>query len=174
MVDITIPHGTNSGHRRHTRQINSCVCFSCLMAHRKHWRDERVNKNFKIKSARKAWRERRKEGLPNPSLRKPVEQLTKRWAKIYENGTEKYSKHDVINKWGTDCHVCQLPIDMEAHSSPKWGPGWEAGFQVDHVIPVSRGGEDKLHNVKPIHALCNLRKGPKLMEELNLQEFVTK
>ena len=175
MVNISIPHGTNSGHRNHTRKLKDCVCFSCLMAHRRHWRDYRedsVETNNHINLRRQEWRKRRKAGLPNPSLRKPLDKLTRRRANIYINGTEPYTKEQVIERWGTDCHVCLQPINWNAPASPAKGPGWEAGGQIDHVVPISRGGEDKLDNLKPIHALCNLRKGTKLMEELNLSEFL--
>lgn len=171
MIKITVPHGTNAGHRKHTRVHKDCVCFSCLMAHRKHWRDTRVANRVTINSNRVAWRERRRDGIPNPSLRKPADQLSTRRAKIYENGTEPYTKQDVIDKWGTNCHLCGVAINWETHSHPKGGPGWEAGGQLDHVVPISRGGEDKLANVKPIHSLCNMRKGSKLMEELKMEEF---
>lgn len=32
-------------------------------------------------------------------------------------------------------------------------------FQVDHVIPLARGGEHSYANVQAAHAMCNLRKG---------------
>ena len=36
--------------------------------------------------------------------------------------------------------------------------GWENGLQIDHLIPISKGGPDTLINVRPTHGLCNLRK----------------
>lgn len=50
-------------------------------------------------------------------------------------------------------------------------PGWELGLQLDHVIPLSKGGTDLISNVFPSHGKCNLNKGSKiipcLMETLN-------
>jgi 5-methylcytosine-specific restriction endonuclease McrA len=38
----------------------------------------------------------------------------------------------------------------------------EGDFQVDHVIPIARGGLHGYVNAQPSHALCNKRKGAKL------------
>lgn len=171
MVDIHIPHGTNAGHRKHTRVHHDCVCFSCLMAHRKHWRDTRTAKSYLINKTRAEWKKRRKLGLPNPSYRKPLDKITRRRANIYMNGSSPYTKEQVLAKWGTDCHVCLRAIDWNAPSATKY-PGWESGGQLDHVVPIARGGRDDINNVKPIHVLCNLRKGSKLMQELDLNEFI--
>ena len=39
-------------------------------------------------------------------------------------------------------------------------------LEVDHVIPVSRGGADDVDNYQPLCRACNLRKGSRLEEEL--------
>ena len=72
--------------------------------------------------------------------------------------TERYTKDEVLAKWGTECHICGEPIDL---SAPRYNglEGWERGLQLDHVIPLINGGEDTIRNVKPAHGLCNLKKG---------------
>jgi 5-methylcytosine-specific restriction endonuclease McrA len=51
-----------------------------------------------------------------------------------------------------------LEIDLE--NSRKIGSlGWKTSLQVDHVIPISKGGSDTLENVRPSHAICNMQKG---------------
>jgi 5-methylcytosine-specific restriction endonuclease McrA len=78
--------------------------------------------------------------------------------------TEYYTAEDVVARWGTVCHICGKEIDMNAPR--KVGTrGWKRGLHLDHVIPMSRGGEDTLANVKPTHGLCNLRKHANLVEE---------
>lgn len=72
--------------------------------------------------------------------------------------SEPYSTQDVLNRWGTDCHLCGLPIDLTAPRATHT-PGWESGLQLDHVIPISAGGPDVLDNVKPAHGKCNIGKG---------------
>ncbi len=44
------------------------------------------------------------------------------------------------------CHLCGRPIG---------GQDWD----VDHVVPVSRGGGDELANLRPAHASCNRARG---------------
>ena len=71
--------------------------------------------------------------------------------------TSKYTVQDVLNKWGTDCHICKRPIDLQA---PRWtgAEGWRESLHLDHVIRIRDGGEDTLENVKPSHGECNIRK----------------
>ena len=40
-----------------------------------------------------------------------------------------------------------------------------ADFHVDHIVPVSRGGEHAYYNVQASHPLCNRRKYTRLMED---------
>ena len=45
------------------------------------------------------------------------------------------------------CWLCSEPI----------GP--DDAWDVDHVVPVSRGGGDDLGNLRPAHAACNRSRG---------------
>jgi|AntAceMinimDraft_6_1070360.scaffolds.fasta_scaffold30952_3 5-methylcytosine-specific restriction endonuclease McrA len=71
---------------------------------------------------------------------------------------EQFSISDVISRYGSVCHLCSKEIDLDA---PRWTAqkGWELGLHLDHVIRVVDGGSHTLDNVKPSHAICNLRKG---------------
>jgi hypothetical protein len=73
------------------------------------------------------------------------------------NGHESYAEQDVLLIYGTSCNECKLPIDMLAPRQTGVD-GWENGLQIDHLIPISKGGPDTLKNVRPTHGLCNLRK----------------
>lgn len=42
---------------------------------------------------------------------------------------------------------------------------------LDHVIPLSRGGPHSENNIRVTHARCNLKKGTKLIEELDMEVF---
>lgn len=43
------------------------------------------------------------------------------------------------------CHICGEPIDYTLRNPhPR-------AFVIDHVIPIARGGEDALSNVKAAH-----------------------
>lgn len=61
----------------------------------------------------------------------------------------------ILERDGMVCHLCGGDITTFDD------------LHFDHVIPLARGGEHSAENVKPSHAKCNLRKGTKLLEELN-------
>lgn len=72
---------------------------------------------------------------------------------------DNHTIQDVLDLYGTDCHICLEPINLDAPRGPGTGPGWERGLQEDHVIPLSKGGTHTLDNCRPSHGLCNLKKG---------------
>jgi 5-methylcytosine-specific restriction endonuclease McrA len=82
----------------------------------------------------------------------------RRKARKLENGFEVYTEAQVLELYGIDCHLCMEPIDMDAPRRVGI-PGWERGLHFDHVIAVVNGGPDNLENIRPSHAVCNLRKG---------------
>lgn len=77
-------------------------------------------------------------------------QARKRAATI---GTVDYGA--IIERDGMRCHLCVLDIASLTD------------LHFDHVVPLSRGGEHSMANVKPAHATCNLRKKDKLVSELD-------
>lgn len=69
-----------------------------------------------------------------------------------------YNDQDVLDLYGTDCHICGEPINLNAPRG--CGPeGWELGLHIDHLIPLANGGDDTIENVRPSHGLCNVKKG---------------
>lgn len=90
------------------------------------------------------------------------EYTRKRRAQKLNNGFEKYTEAEVLGLYGTDCYLCNAPIDMSA--SRRCGDsGWEKGLHIEHVIDIALGGPDTLVNVRPAHAICNLKKKPREM-----------
>jgi 5-methylcytosine-specific restriction endonuclease McrA len=59
------------------------------------------------------------------------------------------------------CHLCHKPIDKDIRLPNK------QAATIDHIIPLSRGGEHILENVRPAHASCNYNKADKLLEEMH-------
>lgn len=47
------------------------------------------------------------------------------------------------------CGICHMPVE-------------ETDFHVDHIIPLSRGGEHSYVNVQAAHPFCNISKGNKI------------
>jgi DNA-nicking Smr family endonuclease len=70
---------------------------------------------------------------------------------------EKYSTHDVLDMYGTCCHLCGEEVDLLAPRRVG-AEGWQLGLHIDHVIQIAHGGPDTLENVRPAHGLCNLRR----------------
>lgn len=78
--------------------------------------------------------------------------------RILENGFSYYSLTQVLTTYGKDCHICHTTIDLKA--SRRVGVGnWLLGLHIDHLVPIAKGGPDTLENVRPSHAICNLKKG---------------
>ena len=75
-----------------------------------------------------------------------------------QNRAYRWTEEEILEKHGAICHICGLDIDLKAPR--KIGEqGWELSIHYDHVVPVVEGGPDTAENVRPAHALCNLKKG---------------
>lgn len=83
------------------------------------------------------------------------EQSRRRRAQRLNNGFAKYSEKEMLETYGTSCHLCGSEVDLSApRQCGKYG--WELGLHVDHVLPIAQGGPDTLENVRPAHAKCNI------------------
>jgi len=86
----------------------------------------------------------------------------RRRARKKNNQYKIYTEFEVLNKYGLNCYLCNKPIDLNA--TRKCGsPGWEYGLHIEHYVDIALGGPDTLENVRPAHAICNLKKKPKAM-----------
>ena len=73
----------------------------------------------------------------------------------------------MFDTYGTNCYLCDMPIDLDAPRRAGFPPKkvkgmwhfWRSGLHVEHFIPITLGGSDTLENVRPSHAWCNLAKG---------------
>jgi 5-methylcytosine-specific restriction endonuclease McrA len=84
----------------------------------------------------------------------------KRRARKLHNGAEPYTRQNMLDTYGSNCYLCGLPINLSV-SGKVGSSNWENGLHIEHVIPLSAGGTDKLENVRPSHGRCNLDKGTK-------------
>ena len=110
------------------------------------------NNKSKIKKIRKKWLEK------NPNIGR--EYIARRKARLRGAKVEKYTTEQVLTTYGTDCYLCNKPIDLKAPRRVG-KKGWQHALHIDHVIPLSKGGDDILSNVRPAHGLCNMRKHAK-------------
>ena len=82
-----------------------------------------------------------------------------RRARKYGVGHHAYNLQQVLERYGVECWVCHTDIDL---SLPRIGHK-TMGLHLDHLIPLIKGGHDKLGNIRPTHGVCNLRKGESLL-----------
>ena len=64
----------------------------------------------------------------------------------------------IIETYGTDCYICNEPIDMTAKGRPPY-ENWQRAYWIDHVVPIRLGGTSDISNLRPSHAKCNIAKG---------------
>lgn len=145
-------HGTMSGYNRH-RKLKDEVCDPCRNAQRQWWKDRRISHNVHINKLRKAWRDR------TPNARRDRMHRAKAAGGVLGY----YSDLQVLELYGTKCHICGEEVDLQAPRQCG-KTGWEKGLHIDHVIPLSKGGSDTIENVRPSHGQCNIIKWAKMPE----------
>jgi hypothetical protein len=114
--------------------------------------DERTEKN-------KAWRK------DNPEKVRSYKR--NRRAKIRGNGYERYTDQQVLDLYGTNCYLCDMPINLNAPRSAGMA-GWKTGLHIEHFIDIALGGSDTLDNVRPSHGWCNLTKPQRSKDSVEL------
>lgn len=137
-------HGTRSGYDWHRRVKNELPCDECREAEAAYWRRMRVERKDAITAD-----QRRRNFTVAGAMR-----TNRRRAIKFGVDTEWYSPQQILELYGTDCHICNKPIDLNAPRQVG-KPGWENGLQIDHVHPLSKGGSDTVDNLRPAHGYCN-------------------
>ena len=147
--------GTTAGYQAHRRR-QEFVCEACLSAHH--------TANTVYAASHKEAKAKADAIWSANNGDKVRAKGRKRRALRLGNGHEPYTEVEILGIWGTDCYLCGEPIDLDAPRRPGI-PGWERGLHMEHVTPLSKGGEDTSKNVRPAHGGCNLVKGSKEHEE---------
>jgi 5-methylcytosine-specific restriction endonuclease McrA len=89
-----------------------------------------------------------------PSLRSRRVAMLKRRPKIYGVAIEAVDPLVVLNRDGWRCHICGGDAPKEARGTMRWDAP-----EVDHIIPLARGGSHTYANVACAHRRCNIVKG---------------
>ncbi|MGW3427928.1 HNH endonuclease [Streptomyces melanosporofaciens] len=105
------------------------------------------------------WRKRYPEvaALSDARRRALIEQAVK---------GEPFAPKDVYERDQWTCGLCRQPVDP--------GLAWPhpMSASVDHIVPLSRGGEHSMGNVQCAHLSCNARKCDQMIEEINEVESI--
>jgi hypothetical protein len=68
-----------------------------------------------------------------------------------------YSRESILERDDYICYLCGDKVDLTAPHNMK-EEGWEMYPHLDHVVPLSKGGDDTPDNVRTTHAKCNMAK----------------
>ncbi len=150
------------------------ICYNEYQAKKQNTPEAKLKRSVRLASQREhinarqrkyyaANREKWNEYYKARDRAKPEAALArvhKRRARKLSNGTEPYTSKDMLDIYGSNCYMCGLPIDLSV-SGKVGSPNWENGLHIEHVIPLSAGGADRIENVRPSHGKCNLNKGTK-------------
>lgn len=68
------------------------------------------------------------------------------------NSAQAKRDRERIRRTGAACHICGQPIDYTLRTpDPR-------SFEVDHIVPLKRGGADTITNKAAAHRECNSKK----------------
>lgn len=79
----------------------------------------------------------------------PLEKILKRRQHEFSRRKGTGTLQSVVDRTGLICGLCTKPVELQ-HLS------------FDHIVPLSRGGEDDASNLQVAHLRCNLEKGRSL------------
>lgn len=91
--------------------------------------------------------------------RKPIKYYSPKRRAVYAKG-DTIPALVLFELFNWTCYLCKKPIDRRRRC-PDWGAA-----TIEHVIPLSQGGQHVWSNVVPAHLRCNTMKG-----ELSFNEF---
>lgn len=66
-----------------------------------------------------------------------------------------YTRKSIFQRDKYTCYLCGKPLNMDAQACDPDSP------TIDHIIPISKGGDDIPNNIKSAHYLCNIQKSNK-------------
>lgn len=130
------------------RQCETCPAFICYTGRGNRKRYCSICSYKAYQAMSKRYREKYPENCRQGRHR--------RRARMKNAEHESFTLEDVIALHGSNCALCETPVDM----SLEWPHPYSKS--EDHTIPISRGGNHTLSNVKLAHLRCNQRKSDKL------------
>ena len=62
---------------------------------------------------------------------------------------EDVAYEDIFYRDNGTCKICGLPVPFDKHIDDNWGA------TIDHIVPLSKGGEHSIKNCQLAHRICN-------------------
>lgn len=107
----------------------------------------------KIRTQNRKYRESNPFGVAVTVARQRAEEFGVVSTLTTEEWKEVVKIHEYI------CHVCGERVSLEINSPLR--------ISLDHVVPLSRGGDNTKENVLPAHRRCNQSRNDMTLEEFN-------
>lgn len=162
-TEIQSKCGSYAGYVKHIKS-KTPPCTPCSDARREYRKGYREMYPDRIRSSNKEYADTHREIVRAKNTRWRVSHPEyfqaynhKRRANLARVNHAPYSVKEVLDAYGELCHLCGQQISLE-NTRRIGDEGWETSLHLDHVIPVSKGGEDTLQNIRPAHGLCNSKK----------------
>jgi 5-methylcytosine-specific restriction endonuclease McrA len=130
------------------------------------YRANKERASLRAKANRERTNAQRRELMKDPARRERVRRKAAEWRKRSESWRLSNRENQrrrrrvdgkpvdyaaILAEHGMFCHICSMVIvDM-------------SDLHMDHVIPLSLGGPHAAENIRPAHAICNLRKGARIV-----------
>ncbi len=149
------------------RQTSNGSCVTCVYEDRKLYPNKKKasDKRYVERNATKV----RKIKNDWNKLHRPLMTLIhKKWKVANPDKYRAHKNKRRLREMGSLVEIVEYDKVWKAHSGTCYlcKTVIEKGTEhYDHVIPLSRGGTHSYKNIKPTHALCNLRKNNKTPEE---------
>lgn len=122
------------------RRLRIAECYTCQQPFETHRGNQRFCSNACTKAISEA----------------------KRRAALYGNYVEPVSKIHVARRDKWTCQLCGKKVNSRLKGPHPMSPS------IDHVIPVSLGGEHSHANTQLAHLICNIRKGDRMTQPVQL------
>ena len=135
--------------------------------HRSYNREYREKNPKRVLKAQREWREANKEKVDkyrkdwienNPESYKEsrARRRHRRRALVRESFVEDVDTKKLLDSFDMKCGICGGEID-EDKKNPH-----PLALHIDHIVPLSKGGEHSYANCQPAHASCNVQKGDRV------------